>query len=183
MKRGISIVALLLTLCCAVFAEGKPSGSGGNLRVTPQQIRQHSMAANKQRTWEANRTNRQLYRKEQLQKGHLKPLDLIPRRIRRPSHAWYYSLFKIEKSAYSIDKIVLGFLERETNNFDLTKPLPEGIKYNFDSVIPIINIDYLQVETIPAGDIWQLSDVWYKAEDPDAIEIVDLEEKEKGVLF
>ncbi len=36
---------------------------------------------------------------------------------------------------------------------------------------------------MPIGDIWQLSDVWYKAEDPDAIEIVDLEGNEKGILF
>ncbi len=114
MKKVISIVALSLTLCCAAFAAGKPSGNNGKFRATPQQVRQHSMAANQQRTWEANRTNRQLYRMEKYRNGHLSALDLIPRRICHLSHAWYYSLFKIEKSAYSIDKIVLGFLEKET---------------------------------------------------------------------
>ena len=183
MKRVISIVALSLTLCCAAFAAGKPSGNSGNFRVTPQQIRQHSMAANKQRTWEANRTNRQLYRMEKFKNGRLSALELIPWRMRRPSNGWYYSLFRQEKPVSSISAIVLSYLEKATQNIDITKPLPSVIEFDPNLVKPIKTMEYLQVEAMPSGGVWLLSDVWYKAEEPDAIEIVNLEGNERGILF
>jgi hypothetical protein len=186
MKKIIIFVAILLVLCGNAFGAGQQSGNGGSRPLTPQQrqIQQHSVAANKRKTWEANRTNRQLYLKEKVRSGHLDAINLIPKHMRRPSSGWYYSLFNVEKpDSGSIDGIMLRFLETQTKNIDLTKPLPSGIDINFDSIMPIEDIDYLQVETMPIGGIWTLSDVWYKAEDPEAIEVINLNEDEKGVLF
>lgn len=193
MKQGFVLFTVMLLLCSPSFANGKR-------QITPQQrqIQQHSVAANKQRNWEANRTQRELYQRERYRNGFgnydlYYPRSKPTRQSRRASYEWFDKVYgagsyanalaKNQLISDSHSKTVLNFLELYTRQLDITKELPSFISTDTWTQNPLINIDYFQEEIMPLAGIWELREVWYKPEDSTATEVISSEDGKKYLSF
>ena len=193
MKQGFLLFTVILLLCSPSFANGKR-------QMTPQQrqIRQHSVAANKQRNWEANRTQRELYQRERYRNGFgnydlYYPRSKPTRQSRRASYEWFDKVYgagsyanalaKEQLVSDSVSKMVLNYLEINTSQLDITKELPSFVTTDTWTQKPLISIDYFQEDIMPVAGLWELREVWYKPLDPSATEVVSDENGKKYLAF
>lgn len=192
-KQGFLLLTVMLLICNPSFANSKR-------QMTPQQrqIYKHSVAANKQRNWQANKTQRDLYRNEKYRNGFGNYDLYYPQRktraSRRASYAWFDRVYGAGALANalandqlvsdSLSKTFLNFLELHTSQLDITKELPSFIPIaETGTQKPLVSIDYFQEEIMPLGGMWGLREVWYKPEDPAATEVVTLEDGKKYLTF
>lgn len=191
-KQGFLLLTVMLLICNPSFANSKR-------QMTPQQrqIYKHSVAANKQRNWQANKTQRDLYRNEKYRNGFGNYDLYYPQRktraSRRASYAWFDRVYGAGALANalandqlisdSLSKTYLNFLELHTSQLDVTKELPSSLVIDAWIQKPLVNKDFVQEEIISLGDRWELREVWYKPEIPTATEVVRADDGKKYLAF